>query len=447
MSMRYIAGFISAFYNPLKVPDAPTIGTATAGSNLNATVTFTAPSNVGGSAITQYTVISSPGGITATGASSPVTVTGLTLGTSYTFTVTAANSNGAGRASAASNSITATNIAVPQYIALAGSLGVLAYTYDVATASFTNVSATYVPAGSPEVAGSYEGIATNGQGTKVISTGWTSPLRCATFDLASTPWGMTSQAALPIGTSGNALGGSPSVNSRGTYVVVSSKAAGGAYYSASTANTWTSMAVNTVYVRTAAGHNRFYIANSDTDLRCYAGTAAPSYISSINCGSSGNMDASERTYDPTSYTNPPTNEIIVVSGATSAIILYTASTNSYSILRQGSVSDGLPTTVSASITRDGTRAVFANATTAYIYNIDPTAGTASLFTSFAISGAVNSGATNVGIFPNGNAIVLSNALTKLLKVYNMSGTVLSTSSSVGATVYGLACVYNGVNYS
>jgi hypothetical protein len=92
----------------LQVPNAPTIGTATA-AGLSASVTFTAPSNVGGSAITGYTVISSPGSITATGASSPITVSGLTSGTSYTFTVVATNTYGSGPASAASNSITAVN--------------------------------------------------------------------------------------------------------------------------------------------------------------------------------------------------------------------------------------------------------------------------------------------------------------------------------------------------
>lgn len=105
MSMRYPAGFISAFYNPLQNPDAPTIGTAT-GGNTTASVTFTAPSNVGGSAITGFTVISSPSGITGTGTSSPITVTGLTNGTAYTFKVFATNSYGPSALSAASNSVT-----------------------------------------------------------------------------------------------------------------------------------------------------------------------------------------------------------------------------------------------------------------------------------------------------------------------------------------------------
>ncbi|OGT13239.1 MAG: hypothetical protein A3F73_07820 [Gallionellales bacterium RIFCSPLOWO2_12_FULL_59_22] len=85
------------------VPDAPTIGTATAG-NAQATVTFAAPGSTGGSAITGYTA--NCGGITNTGAASPITVTGLTNGTAYTCTVTATNAVGTGAASDASNSVT-----------------------------------------------------------------------------------------------------------------------------------------------------------------------------------------------------------------------------------------------------------------------------------------------------------------------------------------------------
>lgn len=87
------------------VPGAPTIGTATAG-NAQATVAFTPPGDIGGGPITGYRVTSSPGGITATGASSPITVTGLTNGTAYTFTVAAQNAGGYGPESAASNSVT-----------------------------------------------------------------------------------------------------------------------------------------------------------------------------------------------------------------------------------------------------------------------------------------------------------------------------------------------------
>jgi hypothetical protein len=87
------------------VPGAPTIGTATAG-NAQASVAFTAPAVTGGPSITSYTATSSPGSITGSAASSPITVSGLTNGTAYTFTVTATNSIGTGAASAASNSVT-----------------------------------------------------------------------------------------------------------------------------------------------------------------------------------------------------------------------------------------------------------------------------------------------------------------------------------------------------
>lgn len=90
---------------PSTVPDAPTIGTATAGHG-QASITFSPPGSNGGSGITSYTATSSPGGLTGTAASSPVVVGGLTNGTAYTFTVVATNANGSGAASSSSNSIT-----------------------------------------------------------------------------------------------------------------------------------------------------------------------------------------------------------------------------------------------------------------------------------------------------------------------------------------------------
>jgi surface protein len=88
--------------------DAPIIGTAVAGNTM-ASVSFTAPANTGGSPITSYTAMSSPGSFTGTliqSGSGTITVNGLTNGTAYTFTVTATNAVGNSVASAASTLVT-----------------------------------------------------------------------------------------------------------------------------------------------------------------------------------------------------------------------------------------------------------------------------------------------------------------------------------------------------
>jgi hypothetical protein len=97
------ASAASAGVTATTVPQAPTIGTATL-SGTDASITFT-PGATGGAAAT-YTATSSPGGLTGTSSSSPITVSNLVEGETYTFTVTATNSNGTSIASSASNSIT-----------------------------------------------------------------------------------------------------------------------------------------------------------------------------------------------------------------------------------------------------------------------------------------------------------------------------------------------------
>ncbi len=97
----------SAAVVPSTVPDAPAQPSVVAG-NATVVVTFVAPAD-GGSAITGYTAAcsSSDGGAAGSvgGASSPITVTGLTNAKTYTCTVFATNGNGPGATSPASAAV------------------------------------------------------------------------------------------------------------------------------------------------------------------------------------------------------------------------------------------------------------------------------------------------------------------------------------------------------
>lgn len=86
-------------------PEAPTIGAVAAGATPSTQVTVAYTAATLGAAASTFTATSTPSSLTGTGAS-PITVSGLTGGTSYTFTVKASNANGDSPASAASSSIT-----------------------------------------------------------------------------------------------------------------------------------------------------------------------------------------------------------------------------------------------------------------------------------------------------------------------------------------------------
>ncbi len=109
------AAAVAAAVPPGSVPDAPTGVEATPGDGV-AAVSWTAPTNDGGSDIIGYTVTSQPDGLQCTTAGTlSCTVTGLQSdGTvSYTFTVTATNGIGTGPASDPSDPPVTPNVVSP----------------------------------------------------------------------------------------------------------------------------------------------------------------------------------------------------------------------------------------------------------------------------------------------------------------------------------------------
>jgi hypothetical protein len=117
-------GSASASGTPRTIPGAPTNLAATPG-NGQVALTWSAPASDGGSPITGYTATASPGGTTcSTTGALGCTVTGLTNGTAYTFTVRAANAVGPGPASSPVSATPRTVPGAPQNLqAKPGSAG------------------------------------------------------------------------------------------------------------------------------------------------------------------------------------------------------------------------------------------------------------------------------------------------------------------------------------
>ena len=119
---RYNGGFIGT--DGLDAPDPPTAVTPTAGAS-EVSVAFTAPTDTGTSTITGYVVQVSTNDTaynagSATGSSSPITVSSLTNDTAYTAKVWAINAYGTSAPSVASSSFTPT---LPQRALIMGGIG------------------------------------------------------------------------------------------------------------------------------------------------------------------------------------------------------------------------------------------------------------------------------------------------------------------------------------
>ncbi len=162
-------------FNVELLPGAPTGVSATAG-DASASVTFTAPGNDGGSAVTGYTITPYIGGVaqpaqTFNSTATTESVIGLTPGTAYTFKVAAINGVGTGPNSAAAGPVTPLSnpsittatlpngeVGVAYSQTVAGTGGKPSYAWSVTTGSLptglTLNAGTGVISGTPTVSGS-----------------------------------------------------------------------------------------------------------------------------------------------------------------------------------------------------------------------------------------------------------------------------------------------------
>jgi hypothetical protein len=142
----------SAAVTPIGAPGAVAAPTLTEGDG-TLTVTWSAPSSDGGSVITGYTATATPGGATCTSVTTSCVIAGLTNGTSYTVTVTAANLFGSGGVSLASAEGTpATVPGSPESVGVTRANGSVAVTWsspsDDGGAPISGYTATATPGGA-----------------------------------------------------------------------------------------------------------------------------------------------------------------------------------------------------------------------------------------------------------------------------------------------------------
>lgn len=131
------ASMASVAVSTPSVPGPPTAVTAVRGDTV-ATVSWSDPADDGGEDLTSATVTSSPGGRTCTASapSTSCTVTGLTNGTGYTFTVTATTAVGTGPASDASDAVTPAGLpSAPTITGISRGVGALVVEFSAAGAN------------------------------------------------------------------------------------------------------------------------------------------------------------------------------------------------------------------------------------------------------------------------------------------------------------------------
>jgi trimeric autotransporter adhesin len=304
-------------------PNAPTIGTATKTGATTATVTFTEPSINNGAAVSGYTVTSSPDGITATGNSSPIFVTGLSPASSYTFTVTATNSAGTSDPSSASNQITS-DATVPGAPTIGTAVNLTS----------TSARITFTPPSSNGGASISNYTVTSTPGN-IIGSGSASPITVTGLTPA-TEYTFTVVATNFVG-DGPASAASDSITTDATDVFVPDAPTIG---TATKTGSTTATVAFTAPASDGGSAILGYIATSTPGNIIASGTSSPISVTGLtpathytfvvrainSVGSSLNSDASNIVNTDTAPPGPPTVGIAAKTGATTATLAFTPPT-------------------------------------------------------------------------------------------------------------------------
>jgi large repetitive protein len=148
--------------------------------NGEAAVSFSPSSSDGGSPITSYTVTATDstnplnGGQTASGSGSPITVTGLTNGDAYTFTVVATNGVGNSPASSPSAAVTpATVPSAPQDVSGTPSQSAIVVNWSAPASDGGNAITSYTVSATPALGGTPVSVTAGPSATSATVPGLT----------------------------------------------------------------------------------------------------------------------------------------------------------------------------------------------------------------------------------------------------------------------------------
>ena len=313
---------------PAHVPGAPTIGTATAG-NASATVTWTAPASNGGSAISGYTVTPYIGGVAQTtqtfnSAATTETVTGLTNGTAYTFTVVAINAVGPSAQSGYSNSVTPVTVPGAPTIGTAtggNASAVVTWTDPSSNGGATITSYVVTPyiGGAAQTAQSFSSSATSGTVTG-LTNGTTYTFTVAAINSAGeSAQSAASNSVTPVTTPGApTIGTATGGNASATVTWTAPASNGGATITSYVVTPYTS--VGNV-AQTAQTFNS--AATTETVSGLTNGTAYYFKVAAINSVGTGNQSGSSNSVTPMTVPGAPTMGS-VTSGNTTVTVNWTA---------------------------------------------------------------------------------------------------------------------------